>query len=125
MGRFTDDPELRYTTTRTAVATFTLAVPRDYKTKDGQEITDFLTCVAWRQTAEFISKHFKKGSTALVSGSLETRGYKDKDGNKRTAYEIKVERVYFAGSKKSDNGQQAAPAQDFEEIDINEEDLPF
>ena len=128
MGRFTETPVIKTTPNGTAVTAFTLAVPRDYKTKDGKEITDFITCVAWRQTAEFITRNFEKGKAAIVCGSLETRGYKDKNDNKRTAYEIKVEKVYFAGGKKSDNGQatpQASPAQDFEEIDVNEEDLPF
>ena len=126
-GRFTETPVLKTTNNGAAVTAFTLAVPRDYKTKDGQEITDFFTCVAWRQTAEFICKYFDKGSAATVNGSLETRKYEDKDGNKRTAYEVKVEKIYFAGGKKSDNAQatpQAAPAQDFEEID-DESDLPF
>lgn len=127
-GRFTETPVLKTTNNGAAVTAFTLAVPRDYKTKDGQEITDFITCAAWRQTAEFICKYFDKGSAATVNGSLETRKYEDKDGNKRTAYEVKVEKIYFAGGKKSDNAQatpQAAPAQDFEEIDVNDEDLPF
>lgn len=127
-GRFTETPVLKTTNNGAAVTAFTLAVPRDYKTKDGQEITDFITCVAWRQTAEFICKYFDKGSAATVNGSLESRKFEDSNGNKRTAYEVKVEKIYFAGGKKSDNGQQAtqqaAPAQDFEEI-ADDSDLPF
>lgn len=123
-GRFTETPVLKTTNSGAAVTAFTLAVSRDYKTKDGQETTDFITCVAWRQTAEFICKYFEKGSGAVIGGSLETRKFEDKDGNKRTAYEVKVEKIYFAGGKKSDNGQQAAPAQDFEEID-DDDLLPF
>jgi single-strand DNA-binding protein len=126
-GRFTETPVLKTTNNGAAVTAFTLAVPRDYKTKDGKEITDFIDFVAWEKKAEFITRNFARGEMTTISGSLETRKYEDKDGNKRTAYEVKVEKVYFAGGKKSDNGQatpQAAPAQDFEEID-DDSDLPF
>ena len=121
-GRFTDTPELRYTTTGVAVSTFTLAVRRDYK-KDGKEITDFLTCVAWKKTAEFLSTYFHRGDMATVCGSLETRKFEDKNGNSRTMYEIRVENIYFAGSKPKDGETQPPTLQDYEEI--NEDGLPF
>ena len=126
-GRFTETPVLKTTNNGAAVTAFTLAVPRDYKTKDGKEITDFIDFVAWEKKAEFITRNFAKGEMITIIGSLETRKYEDSNGNKRTAYEVKVEKVYFAGGKKSDNvqqaTQQAAPAQDFEEID--DDSLPF
>ena len=96
-GRFTETPVLKTTNNGAAVTAFTLAVPRDYKTKDGQEITDFITCVAWEKKAEFITRNFARGEMTTISGSLETRKYEDSNGNKRTAYEVKVEKVYFAG----------------------------
>lgn len=129
LGRLTDSPELKQTQSGTFVTSFNLAVPRDFKTKDGQEITDFIPCVAWRKTAEFISKYFQKGSPAVVNGKLETRKYEDKDGNKRVAFEVNIENIYFAGGKNSDKGQETpqpafTTARDFEEIG-GEDDLPF
>lgn len=99
MGRLTADPELRKTTSGTSVTSFTLAVNRDFK-KDGQQETDFINCVAWKNTAEFICKYFQKGQQAAVDGSIQTRSYTDKDGNKRTAFEVLVNNIYFADSKK-------------------------
>lgn len=105
-GRFTADPELRSTQSGVSVTTFTLAVNRSYQ-KDGKQETDFINCVAWRSTAEFVCKYFQKGMLAVVDGSIQTRSYTDKDGNKRTAFEVVVDNIYFADSKK-DDGQKAA-----------------
>lgn len=101
MGRLTRDPEIRYTQSQTPVTSFTLAVDRDFGGRDGGEKqTDFIDCVAWRQTAEFVSKYFTKGSMAVVTGKLYSRKWTDKDGNKRTAWEAQVDNIYFADSKK-------------------------
>lgn len=100
MGRLTRDPELRRTGSGTAVASFTLAVDRDFSGKDGNEKeTDFIDCVAWRQTGEFVSKYFAKGRMACVSGRLQIRNWTDKDGNKRRNAEVIADNVYFADSK--------------------------
>lgn len=107
MGRLTADPEPRSTTSGTSVTSFTLAVNRDFK-KDGQQETDFINCVAWKSTAEFICKYFQKGQQAAVDGSIQTRSYTDRDGNKRTAFEVVVENIYFAGSKKEDGQKTTA-----------------
>lgn len=133
MGRLTRDPELRRTGNGTAVASFTLAVDRDFSSKDSREKeTDFLDCVAWRSTGEFVSRHFTKGRMACVSGRLQIRVWTDKDGNSRRSAEIVADNVYFADSKNAaDNGntgatapQAAALAADFEEID-DDSQLPF
>ena len=103
MGRLTRDPELRRTGSGVAVASFTLAVDRDYSGKDGGEKeTDFIDCVAWRQTGEFVSKYFKKGSMAVVSGRIQIRSWTDKDGNKRRSAEVVADNVYFGDSKRED-----------------------
>lgn len=100
MGRLTRDPELRRTGSGIAVANFTLAVDRDFSSKDsGEKETDFIDCVAWRQTGEFVSKYFTKGRMACVSGSLQIRKWTDKDGNKRESAEVVADNVYFADSK--------------------------
>ena len=105
MGRLTRDPELRRTASGTAVANFTLAVDRDFSPKDGGEKeTDFIDCVAWRNTAEFVSKYFTKGSMAIVSGRLQIRTWTDNDGNKRRNAEVEVASMYFGDSKKSSEG---------------------
>lgn len=98
-GRLCADPEMRTTQTGTSVTTFTLAVDRDYKGKDGQRDADFLTCVAWKATAEHIDRWFTKGQLALVEGQIQTRNYTDKEGNKRTATEIVVSGIHFCGPK--------------------------
>ena len=101
MGRLTRDPELRRTGSGIAVASFTLAVDRDFSPKDGGEReTDFIDCVAWRQTGEFVSKYFTKGRMAVVSGRLQLRNWHDKDGNKRRSAEVVAENVYFGDSKR-------------------------
>ena len=109
MGRLTRDPELRRTGSGVAVASFTLAVDRDFSPKDGGEReTDFIDCVAWRQTGEFVSKYFTKGRMAVVSGRLQIRGWTDKDGNKRRTAEVIADNVYFGDSKRdSDGGSNA------------------
>ena len=114
MGRLTRDPELRRTPSGTAVATFTIAVDRDFKGKNGEQDTDFIDIVAWRQTAEFVSKYFSKGRMAVVEGRLQIREYTNKEGQKRKATEIVADNVYFGDSKRdSDSGSQGgyeAPA---------------
>lgn len=100
MGRLTRDPELRRTGSGTAVANFALAVDRDFKSQSGEKETDFIDCVAWRSTAEFVSKYFKKGSMAVVSGRLTIRVWDDKDGNKRRTAEIVADNIYFGSSKR-------------------------
>ena len=103
MGRLTRDPELRRTGSGIAVASFTLAVDRDFSPKDGGEReTDFIDCVAWRQTGEFVSKYFTKGRMAVVSGRLQIRNWNDKDGNKRRSAEVVADNVYFCDSKRDD-----------------------
>jgi len=119
MGRLTKDPEMRYTAQNTPVASFTVAVDRDYQS--GNKQTDFIDCVAWRQTGEFVSKYFHKGSMAVVCGRLQTRTYEDKANNKRKAVEIVVENIYFGESKKADTGDSV---QGFVELD-DSGDLPF
>ena len=111
MGRMTKDPELRRTGSGVAVASFTLAVDRDYNPKDGAEKeTDFIDCNAWRGTAEFVSKYFNKGSMAIVSGRLQIRNWTDKDGNKRRSAEVVADSVYFGDSKKSTEGNSTYQA---------------
>lgn len=106
MGRLTRDPELRYTQSQTPVASFTLAVDRDFANRDsGERQTDFIDCVAWRQTGEFVSKYFTKGSMAVVSGRLQIRDWTDRDGNKRRSAEVVADNVYFGESKRRDEGE--------------------
>lgn len=112
MGRLTRDPELRYTQSQTPVASFTLAVDRDFGSRDGGEKqTDFIDCVAWRQTAEFVSKYFSKGSMAVVSGRLQSRRWQDRDGNNRTSWEVLTDNIYFGESKRDSAGQQSGAYQ--------------
>ena len=104
MGRLTRDPELRRTGTGIAVASFTVAVDRDFGGRDGGEKeTDFIDCVAWRQTGEFVSKYFTKGSMIVVSGRLQIRSWTDKEGGKRRTAEVVADNVYFGESKRSSN----------------------
>ena len=134
MGRLTADPELRSTQSGVAVTSFTLAVERDYTPKGQDKQADFIPVVAWRQTAEFVCKYFRKGQRAALTGSLQTRQYTDRDGSKRTAYEVVAEHVYFAESKKDSGApsvscservpQSSTPAEDFEEIP-DDDKLPF
>lgn len=140
MGRLTRDPELRYTQSGTPVASFSLAVDRDFAPKDGgNRETDFIDCVAWRQTGEFVSKYFTKGSMAVVSGRLQIRDWQDKEGNKRRSSEVVADNIYFGESKHRDGGEtgrSSAPASGgfessgskssaFSELDSGDGDLPF
>ena len=107
MGRLTRDPELRYTQSQTPVASFTVAVDRDFANRDsGERQTDFIDCVAWRQTAEFVSKYFQKGSMAVVSGRLQIRDWTDREGGKRRSAEIVTDNIYFGESKRRDGEQR-------------------
>ena len=136
MGRLTRDPELRRTGSGVAVASFTVAVDRDFADKQsGEKETDFIDCVAWRQTGEFVNKYFSKGSMAVVSGRLQIRGWTDKDGNKRRTAEVVADNVYFGESKRDNGGYNQgaqsyarpvnAPTSDFAEIDDEDAQLPF
>ena len=145
MGRLTRDPELRRTGSGIAVASFTLAVDRDFGGRDGGEReTDFIDCVAWRQTGEFVSKYFTKGRMIVVDGRLEMRDWTDKEGNKRTSAEINVDNAYFGDSKRdgdssySGNSYSApaapafggysapsAPSSDFAMLADDDAQLPF
>ena len=108
MGRMTRDVELRRTNSGVAVASFTVAVDRDFAPKDGGDReTDFIDCVAWRQTGEFVSNHFSKGRMIVVSGRLQIRNYTDKEGNKRRSAEVVADNVYFGDSKRSSEGNSA------------------
>jgi single-strand DNA-binding protein len=126
MGRLTKNPELRRTGSGTPVASFTLAVDRDFKSQGGEKETDFIDIVAWRSTAEFVSKFFSKGRMAVVEGRLQIRDWTDKDGNKRKNAEIVADNVYFGDSKR--DGQQDKPVaqQEFNEIEEDDDEtLPF
>ncbi|MDD5902675.1 MAG: single-stranded DNA-binding protein [Oscillospiraceae bacterium] len=111
MGRLTRDPELKYTQSQTPVTSFTLAVDRDFGGRDGGEKqTDFIDCVAWRQTAEFISKYFARGSMAVVSGRLQIRDWTDREGGKRRSAEVVVDNIYFGDSKRREGGDVRSEA---------------
>ena len=152
MGRLTRDPELRRTGSGIAVTSFTVAVDRDFSGRDGGEKeTDFIDCVAWRQTGEFVSKYFTKGRMAVVSGRLQIRGWTDKDGNKRRTAEVVADNVYFGDSRRDGEGAPASfggnsygsygaapaapayggysapsvPASDFAMLDDDDAQLPF
>ena len=126
MGRLTRDPELRRTQSGTAVASFTLAVDRDYKPQDGERETDFIDIVAWRGTGEFVSKYFSKGRMAVVEGRLQVRDWKDKDGAKRRSTEVIADNVYFGDSKRSESDTPAEPSGEFQELPEEEKgELPF
>lgn len=135
MGRLIADPELRTTTTGKSVCSFCVAVDRSYAKSGEQKQTDFINIVAWESTADFVSKYFSKGSMIAVIGKIQTRSYEDKDGKKRTAFEVLTREVSFCGSKAQTNATttaQAAPTantqspsfDDFEEIG-DDEDVPF
>ena len=154
MGRLTRDPELRRTGSGVAVASFTVAVDRDFGGRDGGEKeTDFIDCVAWRQTGEFVSKYFTQGSMIVVSGRLQIRNWTDKDGNKRRSAEVVADNCYFGESKRNSEGNAyggntyggnsfgggysapapsyggysapAAPASDFAMLEDDDAQLPF
>ena len=119
MGRLTRDPELRHTQAGTAVASFTVAVDRDFKDKaTGERKTDFIDCVAWRSTGEFVDKYFAKGRMAVVEGRLQLRDWKDKEGNKRRSAEILVSSVYFGDSKPKDGSSSGNETKDGKDDDF-------
>ena len=131
-GRLVADPELRHTQQGTPVASYRLAVDRDYKSKDANaQNTDFVNIVSWRNTAEFVSRYFTKGRMMLVEGRLQMRDYTDRDGNKRVAAEIVTDSVHFADSRKDDGGSNSgadygATGNDgFAELSDNDGELPF
>ena len=140
MGRLTADPELKRTASDIAVTSFSIAVDRGAN-KQGERVADFINIVAWRHTAEFICKYFRKGSMIAIEGSLQTRNYEDKNGNKRTAYEVVANNVSFTGSKSESGTAGVAPSVpfdvpttafsagskgDFEVVsDEDDDDLPF
>ena len=140
MGRLTRDPELRRTGSGTAVTSFSLAVDRDFKSQSGEKETDFIDVVAWRNTAEFVSKYFTKGRMAIVEGRLQIRDWTDKDGGKRRSAEVVADNVYFGDTKRDGADSYGAPAysapaprasapmgghSDFAEIGEEDGELPF
>ena len=130
MGRLTKAPELRYTQSQKPVASFTLAVDRDYTPHGEEKQTDFVNCVAWNGTADFVSKFFTKGSMAIVLGRLQMRDWTDRDGNKRTSAEVVAERVYFGEAKQRENTAPAATSTPdgtsrFQELNDTDGELPF
>ena len=125
MGRLTRDPELRYTQAQTPVASFTLAVDRDYKQNGADRETDFIDVVAWRQTGEFVSKYFTKGSMAVVSGRLQMRDWTDRDGNRRKSAEVVADNVYFGESKGTSEKPGKKGASVFAQLEVDDGDLPF
>ena len=131
MGRIANEIQLRRTGSNIAVASFTVAVDRDFSGKDTERETDFIECVAWRQTGEFVAKHFTKGSMIVVSGRLQIRSWTDKDGNKRRTAEVVADNCYFGEAKKADTAAPSAaqpaaqPAAQFTMLDDDDAALPF
>ena len=134
MGRLTHDPELRRTGSGTAVTSFSLACDRDFKSQSGEKETDFIEVVAWKNTAEFVSKYFSKGRMAVVEGRLQIRDWTDKAGNKRTTAEVVADNVYFADSKRSEsndnqkenfNALSGRLSDDFVPISEEDGEIPF
>ena len=134
MGRLTIDPELRRTGSGTAVTSFSLACDRDFKSQSGDKETDFIEVVAWKNTAEFASKYFRKGRMAVVEGRLQIRDWTDKAGNKRTTAEVVAENVYFADSKRSESNENQKEnfnalsgrlSDDFVPISEEDGEIPF
>lgn len=135
MGRLARDPDLRHTQSGTAVASFRLAVDRDFKDKaTGEKATDWIDVVAWRATAEFVSRYFTKGRLAVVEGRLQMHDWTDKDGNKRTSAQVVADNVYFGSGKR--DGADSAPqtpltgfdtptAETFAELEGDDKNLPF
>lgn len=133
-GRLVKDPELRRTQAGDAVTSFTLAVERDIPDRDGARETDYIDCVAWRKTAEFVDRNFTKGKMAIVKGRLTIRKFEDKDGNKRAKAEVVADSVYFGESRSGENPpvyeklaeKRTMPVEeDFTQIDESGLDLPF
>ena len=140
IGRLTVEPELRQTPSGVYLVNFQIAVDRRFKSRDGERQADFITIVCWRQQAEFVAKYFHKGDPIGIEGSIQTRNYEDRQGNKRTAVEVVADNVFFVGGRSSSASAAPAPAQnapaaapaayssgsasDFEEVEIDN-DLPF
>lgn len=143
-GRIVTDLEVKYTQSNVAVCSFTIACERNFTPKGQEKQSDFINCVAWRQTAEFISKYFAKGRMIYISGSLQSRKYQDKQGNNRTVFEVMVEEAFFGDSAKSGEGNHKSEKPDaakelvkksmqqgvevqYEDVgtDDDSEDLPF
>ena len=131
MGRMVKDPELKQTQSGVSVCNFTIAVDRDYKNGD-EKVADFVDCVVWRNSADFVSKYMKKGRMVVVSGSLQSRKWQDKEGNNRTSWEVQAQNVYFADSKKdgdsnSSGGSSTPASPDVTYDDLGDDDgqLPF
>lgn len=135
MGRLTADPEIRTTTSGKDVCTFSIAVERSCAKQGEERVADFIKIVAWQSIALFVSRYFTKGSMIAIQGAIQTRSYEDKDGKKRTAFEVLVREVSFCGEKSKGTANNAsnqspplsysAPQDDFEKIDVDDEDLPF
>lgn len=126
MGRLTRDPDLRQTQTGKFVASFAIAVDRNYKDREsGERTTDFIDIVAWGQTGEFVSRYFTKGRMAVVEGRLQMRDWKDKDGNKRRSAEVVADSVYFGDSKPVEAPTQATYQQNYKELSGDDDCLPF
>lgn len=126
LGRLTKNPEARYTSTGKAVTLFTLAVNRPYTNSDGQREADFINCQAWGKTAEVVGNHVSKGDRLLVEGRLQIRSYTDKEGVKRYATEVVVNRVEFIEQKKDSNVKtEASPMEDFGSADFEQDSIPF
>lgn len=123
MGRITRDLELRHTQSGTAVCQFCVAVTRSFKDANGEYQSDFIDCVAWRNSAEFITKYFSKGAMIALDGELQTRNYTDKDGNKRKATELLVSSAAFTGEKRETAAEPAPTEDDYSAI--SDDDLPF
>lgn len=123
MGRITRDLELRHTQTGTAVCQFCVAVTRSFKDANGEYQSDFIDCVAWRNSAEFITKYFSKGGLIALDGELQTRNYTDKDGNKRKATELLVSSAAFTGEKREVAAKPTPTEDDYSAI--FDDDLPF
>lgn len=126
-GRLTDTPQLKQTTSGVDVCSFSIAVERNAKSADGQRHTDFINCVAWRNTAKFLCEYFSKGKMIIVAGELQSRSYEDKSGNKRTAFEVIVNEANFCGgeSKPTEGQQTQAPAEETQFVEVDAEELPF
>ena len=134
MGRLGSDPELRHTQNGTPVASFRVAVDRDFRDKNsGERATDWIDVVAWRQTAEFVSHYFRKGRMAVVEGRIQTRSWTDKNGNRRDSLQVVADNVYFGDSQKQEGSsapeqsyrQEPPQEQNFEELDDDQTELPF
>ena len=131
IGRFTRDPELRSTEKGTSVCSFSIAVQRSFKNKDSEYEADFINCIAWKNSAEFISKYFKKGQQIGVQGELQTRKWSDDEGKTRYATEVIVRNTTFVGKSENNNNAQASSNENFGDLptpdmpNIDDEDLPF